>query len=840
MNNDKKKTVILFLTLFLLYFCVGIILSYYYNTANYWNVAFDMDCPRVLGDLSIVNYNHYRASVHPLFIIIFQPLVLILTKFMSSSILSIIFLQSIISTISSFLIYQLLQRILNNSKKSLLITIIFALSSGQILFTTQIETYIYAQFFLILMWYYFFIIQNKEYKLLDYLIIVILGILSLSITITNFIQFIIALFFLFTLNKKNKNAFFKSFLILFCVLAFSVFLATVQNLIWPSAPNFFVKGVNDFINSSSEENLYINTHMSFKNFENISNILFANSLYLTKFVFPEGAYLVFNNTIFTTIISFILSLFLIILNVVYIIKSRNVIKKDKYYIAITLSLLFNLCLHLIYGNSISFLYICHFNFLLLINIIYITNKLFKVPELVLNIFSFFFCLLFSYNIYSVIKIFSTKYAPITYFQKLPFIIFGITLIIIIILKKQKYSLKFIECIIIILLCGYGWYFLNNKDIFARKSKIYVYEKELTKYENQLKNMKNSFMVKNFSLPSEKLNIFFFGMVDHEKLLYKDGKIIRISDKSEILKVDYIKELIIPNKYMVVLEDKNGNIHKIYENEKGIYYNNSEKTIALSTGKKVFTLPNFDKYEYSEILNVLYQEILFNIDGDIPKPNIFGYKSAWYRDAMLATMVLEKTNNVDLFYKWVSEIDSIYDYSRSKNIQEADNLGELLYIIGAVKVKRADLVSEILKEIKNLKDEDNTISGMVDGVIQKYYPTALAIWGAQKNNIDLDLTIPQVDDGYAKLTWYMSNRVASNNNVESKYFPYINWAFYHYSPYTPLYILNENYPLSYEADETQNDIKIESECFISEYYCREKVYLTHMWHASEMFLLLLEY
>ena len=100
-----------------------------------------------------------------------------------------------------------------------------------------------------------------------------------------------------------------------------------------------------------------------------------------------------------------------------------------------------------------------------------------------------------------------------------------------------------------------------------------------------------------------------------------------------------------------------------------------------------------------------------------------------------------------------------------------------------------------------------------------------------------MKIPEKDDGYAKLTWYYDNKIASNNNIESKYFPYLNWAFYHYSPYTPLYVLDEIYPLSYEADETNSNIIIENECFVSEYYCKEKVYLAHMWHASEMFLFL---
>lgn len=31
--------------------------------------------------------------------------------------------------------------------------------------------------------------------------------------------------------------------------------------------------------------------------------------------------------------------------------------------------------------------------------------------------------------------------------------------------------------------------------------------------------------------------------------------------------------------------------------------------------------------------------------------------------------------------------------------------------------------------------------------------------------------------------------------------------------------------------------VEKECFISQYYCEQKVYLSHMWHSAEMFLYL---
>lgn len=841
MEKESRKNINLFLIIFLVYFIFGIIISYYLNTANYWNVAFDMDCPRVLGDLAIKDYNHYRTTVHPLLIIIFQPLIFLLNFVMSDSIISIIFLQSILATISSFLIYKIVKKISNNSLKSSIITILFALSSGQIMFTAQVETYIYAQFFLLLMWYFFMKKMDKKYELKDYIFVTILGILSLSVTITNFVQFLIGLFFLFTLNKKNNKRILKSILILISVLSLSVLLATIQNIIWPSAPNFFVKGINDFITSSSEENLYISTVITKNNFINIMNNCFSNSLYLTKIFFPEGGYLLFDNTNITNIFSLCATILAIILNINYLIKRKKEIVNDKFYIAVTLSLLFNLCLHLIYGNSISFLYLCHYNFLLLINLVYVSENSFNIKEKYLIFLLVIMLIFMTRDVILMFKILFSKFSVIEYFQKIPCLIIALVLIILLFINSKKKIRNIIISCLIVGLSFLGWYSINNNIFADKKDEMYQYEEKFKKYENQLRNMKNTFLVKNFSVPEEKINIFYFGMVDHEKFVYKNGELIRIKDKKVLLSIDYVEELIIPNEYMVVLKDREGNINLIYENEKGIYYKKNDELTIISEGEKEIKLPKFEGHEYSEVLKVLLQEVLFNIDGDVPKPNIFGYKTAWYRDAMVATMVLEKTNNVSLLNNWVKSINSIYDYSRSKDIEEADNLGELLYIIGATNIDRKDLVKKILNEIEKLKQDDNTIKGMVDGVNQIYYPTVLAIFGAQKNNIKLDLQQPQVDDAYAKLTWYVEPKIASNNNVESKYFPYLNWAFYHYSPYvTNLYILNEIYPLSYEADETNNNIKVESECFISEYYCTQKVYLSHIWHASEMFLFLINY
>ena len=225
---------------------------------------------------------------------------------------------------------------------------------------------------------------------------------------------------------------------------------------------------------------------------------------------------------------------------------------------------------------------------------------------------------------------------------------------------------------------------------------------------------------------------------------------------------------------------------------------------------------------------------------IPKPNLIGYDEAWYRDTMLATMVFEETDNLSLLENWLYTVNSIYDYSRSKDIQETDNLGELLYIIAAVGVDREDLVNEILQEVNNIKREDGSIGGNVDGYYQTYYPTALMLNAANKLGITVDLTIPQYDDGYAKLTWYYNKNFVTGASVDTRFYPYLNWAFYNYAGWGSLFVLDEIYPLSYEGGDTSTPGKVEGECFISEYYCNQQLYISHMWHASEMFLYLKNY
>ena len=400
----------------------------------------------------------------------------------------------------------------------------------------------------------------------------------------------------------------------------------------------------------------------------------------------------------------------------------------------------------------------------------------------------------------------------------------------------KYKFLIILILLVLIFIISLAFFKNNHIYVTDKTLVNYYKQSFKKYNKQLENMKKEFDVLNYADRDEKIGIFYFGMVDRTKMLYKDGKLINMKTQEVIKSFDYNKEVIIPNEYMAILEDNDKNIVRIYENEKGVYCQVNDKVEVISEGKKELNLPSFKDYKYSEILKVLHQEILFNIDGDIPKPNIMWYNEAWYRDSMLASMVLEETNNIHLFENWVKSIDKIYDNSRSSEINETDNLGELLYIIGAVGIERNDLIEQIIKEIENIKLPDNSIGGIVDFSYQKYYPTKLALFGAKKLGINLDLITPKKDDGYAMLTWY-DKEINSDLPLDSVLYPYLGWAVYHYRGYEKIYILDEIYPLSYEAGVP---FTIEKTCFISNYYCEEGLHLSHMWHASEMFLFLKDF
>ena len=162
--------------------------------------------------MTIVKYNHYRTLVHPLFVLLIQTPTQILNFIISDSILCALFIQSFFSAISVCLLNYILSKLKIEKKIRIIFTIIFAVSFTQVLFNMTIETYMFATTFLLLMFAFVLNKIDSELHNFDLIILVILGILSLGITITNYLQFIIASFILIIWTKIIKIK--RNFLIL--------------------------------------------------------------------------------------------------------------------------------------------------------------------------------------------------------------------------------------------------------------------------------------------------------------------------------------------------------------------------------------------------------------------------------------------------------------------------------------------------------------------------------------------------------------------------------------------------------------------------------------------------
>lgn len=825
----------LFLIFFLIYFILGSFITYYLKMTSFWDIFYEVDSPRVLWDMTSYYANHYRVYVHPFFVIFTQPFVTLFTFLLKNNLISAVLLQSLFSSGNIVLIHLILKKIMIKKQKLVLpLTILFGLSFGQLIFSTMTETFIFAQFFLLLLWYFAFLKYGKKLTLKDYGLLLLLGVGSISITLTNVVQFLIVFFLLYFFQDKKDRHFLYVFYTFLFLGIICIVIATIQNIIWLTANHFLIYWINHFIHHGTGEAEYISFAI---NGRTILNVLytFIESIGILNFTNGKILYIDFESNLFFDLLSIFSFLILLFLIINYI--KKHSFKDKKLYFAIVISLIFNILFHLIYGNTTAFLYICHFNFLVLFLFAFFVNDIQFDKKIVWKILSSLFILLNVLQFTRVLILIFPIFRNIEQLSIVPFIICGLSLFFLVLFSKKKFYFKmFATLILFIILIGL---YIGINSYFQHKTPNFIeqYQHELEIYETELNELKKEYHISDLSWNSKKLDLYYFGMASHEKYYYQHGKLIHLASSKLVLDLDVLREIIIPQDYMVAVVDKDYNEYLIYENEEGIYIvKNGEVTPILEREEKI-NLPDFHEYQYPSILKVLHQEILFNIDGDTPIPNVMSYQTAWYRDSMMAAMVLEKTENINIIKPWVQSLDSIYDYSRSKEIKETDNLGELLYLIGATGLKneKKKLIHEIVEEIENIKD-GSYLCGIVDYKKMCSYPTGVALYGAQKLELDLDLKLPEIDDGYGSLLWYLDNDY-SEESFKTPDFPYLNWASYHNGVKSKLYLLGENYPLTYEYQDPNYSYRTNFSSFIYPYYYLNHIDISHLWNAAEMFLFL---
>lgn len=370
----------------------------------------------------------------------------------------------------------------------------------------------------------------------------------------------------------------------------------------------------------------------------------------------------------------------------------------------------------------------------------------------------------------------------------------------------------------------------------------ITDSSLEKYKRQLDGFRKEFGGVHV-MPDVKF--FLFGMGNRRKMIYKNGFLQDAITKKILKQWDIKSQLIIPNAYRVIITLKNNKTVVIEENEKGVFLREGEKNVLLSGTSSFIKLPSFEGQQYSEILKELNHEILINIVEGKPLPNLFVYHNPWRRDAAMMAMCLEKTGNLNLIRNWVLTLSDPYDYNNAGEA-EADNLGQTLYLLSFFTDKSNPLVQKILYEAKKIEVksvEGTYINGRSDFHNAPVYQTKWLKFGLSKLDLPDPYIIPSLQDNYSSLFWwdykdsYMKGTIDAYDEWKNDNYPYIGWAADHFHGLKRNSISNQDYPLTWEIEASQANylyMKIIDTVFV-----KTKCSVPHTWHASEVFLYLID-
>jgi hypothetical protein len=188
------------------------------------------------------------------------------------------------------------------------------------------------------------------------------------------------------------------------------------------------------------------------------------------------------------------------------------------------------------------------------------------------------------------------------------------------------------------------------------------------------------------------------MGNRAKMFYKDGRIISLSDKRVIRRWKVKSALIVPSEYLVHLELQDGRAVDIQEDETGVYV--YENNLQIILAESPIALPTFSDKKFPSVLRTLHHELLVNIQDGKPLVNTIVYTKPWFKSAAIITMALKKTNNLPLVEAWIKGLNTPFDRNNNAGYAEADNLGQVLYMLSTVADKKHPLVTKILDEADN--------------------------------------------------------------------------------------------------------------------------------------------
>ena len=375
----EKKEIFIALVIFIAFFTFYFMISAQLEGAGAFlefDTLFEIDPPRAIEDMTQFDGNHARTIVHPLYVLMVNPLGILIKFITHSGMLSARIMNSAFGALGVMLGFLLFLRFELNIIDSLLLTSLFGVSTSQFFLSSIPDTASLAVCSLILTYFLFF--HSYKVQKIHFLGWCLAGLFSLAVTTTNFAQTVIC-FFMATLSidqHEIKGAIGKTAKMIVVVMLAAVVLSLIQKIIYPSSILFF--DINAYGNEFTYASTIVFQHPRLVITHLVKNFLMSNIIAPAPIFFDvhgrENPMLTFGRSYqYSTIgwIALFIWVSLLAFNWIKIVYQKE---NKPFYIGLVFCLAFNFLLHSFYGvteNHIElFLYTGNLTFLTIIPLAY--------------------------------------------------------------------------------------------------------------------------------------------------------------------------------------------------------------------------------------------------------------------------------------------------------------------------------------------------------------------------------------------------------------------------------------------------------------------------------------
>ena len=243
-TKDRIIAGLIFLLFFGIYFGLSRQLVQNTSIAKYDDILFEIDTARAIIDMTIFSGYHYRTEVHPIYVLMINPIGEVLGRIIPTNEMTSIVINVFFGTAGTTLAYLVLRLADAKISTAVLFALIFGFSTSQLYLSIIPDTASLA-IVTLLVTYALFTIALRTQHMPEWAWI-IAGILTLGVTTTNFAQTVLCytVLHLHEMRKSKLGMFFwRTTRYILIVLLIVIPLSLVQKAIYPSTTLFFLPQV---------------------------------------------------------------------------------------------------------------------------------------------------------------------------------------------------------------------------------------------------------------------------------------------------------------------------------------------------------------------------------------------------------------------------------------------------------------------------------------------------------------------------------------------------------------------------------------------------------------------